>query len=177
MSTPNAPDRGQPTPARYPRWMAPILLALAFVLAHIVAPWALSLLTTRYGWVDGRPGPWNLLALVVVIPGLAFTAWMVTVHFRASPDTFLDFRQGRTLLTPGPYAVSRNPMYVVELAFWLGWALFYGSLAVLVGFLLWFALFNFVLVPYEERELEARFGSAYRDYKRQVPRWLGRRRA
>jgi protein-S-isoprenylcysteine O-methyltransferase Ste14 len=152
------------------------LLAAAFGLAHIAAPWALSLLSRRYGWEAGRPGPWNLLALLLVIPGLAFTAWMVTVHYRASPNTFVQFQQGNTLMTPGPYALSRNPMYVVELAFWLGWALFYGSLTVLIGFLLWFGLFVFVLVPSEERDLEARFGEAYRAYKQAVPRWLGWRR-
>jgi protein-S-isoprenylcysteine O-methyltransferase Ste14 len=29
-------------------------------------------------------------------------------------------------------------------------------------------------VPYEERDLEARFGEGYRQYKNTVPRWLGR---
>jgi protein-S-isoprenylcysteine O-methyltransferase Ste14 len=95
------------------------------------------------------------------------------LHFRASPGLFLELRPGQQLLTPGPYAVSRNPMYLFELAFWLGWALLYGSLAVLLGFLFWVALFHFWAVPYEERDLEARFGEAYRAYKARVPRWLG----
>jgi protein-S-isoprenylcysteine O-methyltransferase Ste14 len=42
----------------------------------------------------------------------------------------------------------------------------------LIGFLLWFATFNFVIVPWAERDLEARFGAAYRA-KARVPRWLG----
>ena len=36
-----------------------------------------------------------------------------------------------------------------------------------------FATFHFVIVPWEERDLEARFGAAYRAYKARVPRWLG----
>lgn len=39
------------------------------------------------------------------------------------------------LLRNGPYAFTRNPMYVAELALWFGWALLYGSVAVLIGFL------------------------------------------
>jgi protein-S-isoprenylcysteine O-methyltransferase Ste14 len=65
-------------------------------------------------------------------------------------------------------------MYLFELVFWFGWALFYGSITVLIGFLLWFAMFNFIIVPWEERDLEARFGEAYRQYKQVVPRWLGK---
>jgi protein-S-isoprenylcysteine O-methyltransferase Ste14 len=71
------------------------------------------------------------------------------------------------------YGYSRNPMYLSELTFWFGWALFYGSLTVLAGWLLWFLAFNFAIVPYEEHDLERRFGDAYRQYKQMVPRWPG----
>jgi len=157
--------------------MPPIYLTVLFLLVHVAAPWGLSLLSTRRGWVDGRPGRWNLLALIPVAAGIAGTIWMISLHYRASPGSFLELRPIQKLLTPGPYAYSRNPMYLSELAFWFGWALFYGSAAVLIGFLLLFGLFNFGAVPWEERDLEARFGEAYRQYKQAVPRWLGRRRA
>ncbi len=60
-------------------------------------------------------------------------------------------------------------MYLSALAIWLGWALFYGSVAVFVA-----CGVGWVLVPWEERELEARFGEAYLRYKNRVPRWLGK---
>jgi protein-S-isoprenylcysteine O-methyltransferase Ste14 len=66
-------------------------------------------------------------------------------------------------------------MYVSELTLWLGWAMFYGSVGVLIGFVI--LLVTLVAsVPYEERVLDARFGDAYRAYKSAVPRWLARRR-
>jgi protein-S-isoprenylcysteine O-methyltransferase Ste14 len=154
-----------------------LILALAFLLIHVLAPWGLSKLSTRHGWVNRRPGRRNLLTLFIVIPGIAATIGMITSHYRASPDTFLEFQQSRKLLTPGPYAFSRNPMYLMELGFWFGWALFYGSLPVLIGFLIWFILFNFVIIPYEEHDLERRFGEVYRQYKQVVPRWLGKIRS
>ncbi len=174
MSTPEVPGSKQPKRARLPHWITPIYLTALFLLVHVAAPWGLSLLSTRHGWVDGGPGRWNLLALMLVVAGIAGTLWMIALHYRASPGSFLELGPTQKLLTPGPYAFSRNPMYLFELAFWFGWALFYGSIAVLIGFLLWFAMFNFVIVPYEERDLEARFGEAYRQYKKVVPRWLGK---
>jgi protein-S-isoprenylcysteine O-methyltransferase Ste14 len=148
-------------------------MAVLFLLVLVVLPWGLSLLSTRHGWVEGRPGPRNLLALSLVAAGMAGTLWLIVLHFRASPSSFLDWRPGQQLLTPGPYAVSRNPMYLFELVLWFGWALFYGSLAVFIGFLLWWVMLNFYAIPYEERDLEARFGEAYCAYKARVPRWLG----
>ena len=96
------------------------------------------------------------------------------VAFAEAPDR-VELRQAPFLLTRGPYAYSRNPMYVSELALWLGWAVFYGNISVFIGFVILFA----VLVPgarYEERVLEARFSDAYRAYRGRVPRWLGPRR-
>jgi protein-S-isoprenylcysteine O-methyltransferase Ste14 len=67
-------------------------------------------------------------------------------------------------------------MYLAELALWLGWAVFYGSLTVFLGFWVGGLVFHFLVVPWEERALEARFGEAYIQYRNTVPRWLGLRR-
>jgi protein-S-isoprenylcysteine O-methyltransferase Ste14 len=64
-------------------------------------------------------------------------------------------------------------MYVAELASWLGWAMFFGSLAVFLGYIALLLVVNLVIVPWEEGSLEAAFGQAYLMYKRRVPRWLG----
>jgi protein-S-isoprenylcysteine O-methyltransferase Ste14 len=63
-------------------------------------------------------------------------------------------------------------MYVAELALWLGWTLFFGSLSVFLGCIALLLVMNLVLVPREERTLEAVFGQAYLMYKKRVPRWL-----
>ena len=79
------------------------------------------------------------------------------------------------LLKRGPYAFSRHPMYLSELTLLLGWMIFYGSVALLIAFVIWYVFFNFYAVPLEERVMEAHFGEAYREYKNQVPRWIGKR--
>jgi len=45
------------------------------VAVHVALPWAISLMRPRHGWVNGRPGPKNLIGLVPVAAGLAMIAW------------------------------------------------------------------------------------------------------
>ena len=45
----------------------------------------------------------------------------------------------------------------------------------LVGLAVIWAAVEFAVVPFEERRLEQRWGDTYREYRRQVPRWLGSR--
>ena len=60
------PNQESPKKARF---LSPWL---AYPLALIVwegLPWAISLLTRRYGWMESRPGLWNLLGLMLVFVG------------------------------------------------------------------------------------------------------------
>lgn len=65
-------------------------------------------------------------------------------------------------------------MYLAALITWLGWTIFYGSLAIFVALVLLWSVFVSRVVPLEERQLEAMFGDDYLDYTRSVPRWIGR---
>ncbi len=75
------------------------------------------------------------------------------------------------LLTAGPYAISRNPMYLGHLIFMLGLALSTGSRlawTILLANLPWFQ--SRVLT--DERRLREKFGEEYLAYCRRVRRWL-----
>jgi protein-S-isoprenylcysteine O-methyltransferase Ste14 len=152
---------------------SPILWIIGTLVVHVALPWAIAQLGPRYGWAEGTPALWNLIGLIPVAAGLAMIAWGGSLHFVASPSGWEMERTPRYMLVKGPYRFSRNPMYLLELAMWLGWAIFYGSLAVLIVFFLWWAVFAFRMIPREERDLEARFGETYRQYKDSVPRWFG----
>lgn len=64
-------------------------------------------------------------------------------------------------------------MHLAEFALWLGWTVFYATSDIVIGFLLMVTITALVVVPRDERKLAERFGEAYLDYKRRVPRWLG----
>jgi protein-S-isoprenylcysteine O-methyltransferase Ste14 len=124
--------------------------------------------------VAGRPGIWNSLGLIPVVAGTACFLYTMDIHFAlARWGVKLELAQSY-LLSQGPYAFTRHPMYLSELVLLLGWALFYGSVVVLIGFVVAVVVFNVLNVPLEERALERRFGEDYRQYKSKVPRWLGK---
>jgi protein-S-isoprenylcysteine O-methyltransferase Ste14 len=174
MTTPEIPGRCKR--AVFPRWLAPIYFAVVGPLVLGVAPWGLSLLSARHGWVAGRPGPLNLFSLILVGAGSACIIWIIALHWVRAPDGWDLETTPKYLLVRGPYKVTRNPIYISVLTILLGWTLFYGSVAVLCGMLVFWMFYAFVMVPWEERKLEARFGEAYRHYKSAVPRWVGRNR-
>jgi protein-S-isoprenylcysteine O-methyltransferase Ste14 len=78
------------------------------------------------------------------------------------------------LVSSGPFAWVRNPLYLGNIAIWVGFALTARLvwLAPVILFLL--GLEYHAIVRWEEELLESRLGEAYREYKSRVPRWLPR---
>lgn len=166
------PHDDRPREVRIPSWAAPLIWAVSYSLIHVAFPWALSLLAPRLGWTGHRPGVTNLPGIILVAGGVLCIVWALSLHFARlrSQEQTHDFQP--YLLVDGPYAFSRNPLYVSAFSIWLGWTLFYGSLTVLVGFFALLAGLVLRAVPSEERSLEARFGEPYLRYKEAVPRWI-----
>src|SRR5580704_12492148 len=179
MGNAKSPEPRPPRPPGIPRWLAlalaPVVWLVALPAVHAGIPWALSHLGPRYGWADGGPSGWNLLGCVPVAVGAVLLAWIMVFglsRYRELPERVPTDWSPAFLMTGGPYAISRHPMYIGELALWLGWAILYGSIPVLIGFVVLAAVVGF-LAPREERALEAKFGEVYRRYKARVPRWVG----
>jgi protein-S-isoprenylcysteine O-methyltransferase Ste14 len=102
----------------------------------------------------------------LVTAGAVAIAWAV----RAAGDVDVD--EPTSLVQTGPYAWSRNPMYV-------GWTLIDLGVGLLANtawiprLVLAVGLYtHLVVVRHEERVLVKRFGDAYREYCERVPRYL-----
>ncbi len=87
---------------------------------------------------------------------------------RAGPAGFA--RPPDRLVTSGPYAWSRNPMYLGHRVFLAGLALATGSPVAVAG-LMWQWRRLGERVHIDEERLERIFGDEYREYVRRVPRW------
>jgi protein-S-isoprenylcysteine O-methyltransferase Ste14 len=76
------------------------------------------------------------------------------------------------LVIGGPFAVTRNPMYLANTLLLIGVGLIFG----IVWFLLLAVVAAFatqkVAIEREERVLTAKFGKKYRDYAKRVRRWI-----
>jgi protein-S-isoprenylcysteine O-methyltransferase Ste14 len=174
MNATNRPTRSPSRKLRFPRWLTPFYFGVLIPLALILAPWACSLLTPHYGWSMGRPSGWQLLGLILVAAGIACVIWIIVLHYREAPEGWEFERTPKYLVRRGPYAFTRNPSFFSVIVIALGWALFYGSLSLLMGAFLGWLFFNFVVIPREERDLEERLGESYLEYKTKVPRWFGK---
>ena len=76
------------------------------------------------------------------------------------------------LVDSGPFDRLRNPLYVGNIALWVGFALTARLVWLAPITLLLLGLEYHAIVRWEETLLESRLGQAYRDYAARVPRWL-----
>lgn len=109
-------------------------------------------------------------ALVVL---LAIALFLSAVRrFRAAGTPVPGNQPTTTIVRTGPYRFSRNPIYLAFSLLQLGIALWLNSLWLVVTLLPALAVMALVVIPKEERYLEARFPSDYSSYRTSVRRWL-----
>jgi protein-S-isoprenylcysteine O-methyltransferase Ste14 len=92
--------------------------------------------------------------------------------FRAAGTPIPGDQPTTTIVRRGPYRFSRNPIYLSFYGFQLGLAFWTNNLWQLVTLVGTVVLIALVVVPREERYLEAHFPATYLPYKASVRRWL-----
>jgi protein-S-isoprenylcysteine O-methyltransferase Ste14 len=122
---------------------------------HSARPWGLP----------GNKRPYSGAGWILVGAGIAISASAV----RSASD--VDLEQPSTLISSGPYAISRNPMYVGWTLLYLGGALITRN-AWMVASLPAVAGLIHRDVLREERTLERAFGADYIRYRRLVRRYV-----
>jgi protein-S-isoprenylcysteine O-methyltransferase Ste14 len=139
--------------------------ALLAVLLHQAAP-----IPTR--WL-GTP-PLQHVGEAMILAGLSLDLWAMATMWRAKAN-ILPHRAATALVTHGPFAFSRNPIYLGNTILLLGAGLAFGMMWFLPIALLAAALTAHFAIAREEAHLNARFGRDWRNYTLRVNRWLGRR--
>jgi protein-S-isoprenylcysteine O-methyltransferase Ste14 len=73
------------------------------------------------------------------------------------------------LVTDGPYAWVRNPLYAGNGIMGFGWAVMAGPVWCAAFIAVYFVLYCIVIIPIEEKFLSERFGDEYERYRRSTP--------
>jgi protein-S-isoprenylcysteine O-methyltransferase Ste14 len=92
--------------------------------------------------------------------------------FRAAGTPVPGNQPTTVIVRAGPYRFSRNPIYLAFSLLQLGMAAGANSLWLIATLMVAIALMATVVIPREERYLEAKFGAEYLEYKRRVRRWI-----
>ncbi len=112
----------------------------------------------------GRPRPLTLIVGgLVALPGLVLRAW-ATGHLRKND----------ALATTGPYAYTRNPLYLGSFVIGLGFTIASGRLILGVVFAVLFLGIYVPVMRVEAKTLDELFGTDYQDYAASVPLFLPR---
>ena len=100
---------------------------------------------------------------LVALPGLALRAW-ATGHLRKND----------ALATTGPYAYTRNPLYLGSFVIGLGFTIAAGRLILGLLFALLFLGIYVPVMRVETKTLDELFGKDYQDYAAAVPLFIPR---
>jgi len=113
--------------------------------------------------------PYNLLlASILVTFGLFFAIWATLALFKVGEGTPVPTIPTQKLVTTGPYTLCRNPMTFGIVVYYLGISLWLNSLFAVILTTLFLLCSIAYIKLVEEKELKARFGREYEEYKRKT---------
>jgi len=140
----------------------PLLFVICVVIgvaAHFVCPYRLHL------------GPWALFAFALGLAALLLAQWGKRT-MRAAGTNVRPNLPTLSIVDTGPFAHTRNPLYLALILLYTSIGLALQSPAFLVVLVPMVLVLRFGVVLREERYLDAKFGDAYRGYKARVRRWI-----
>ena len=132
------------------------LLALPFLMVGTVT----NILKPAWFDVGGPPFPLLVVSLVVMIPGIIIWAWSVYLILTRIPQ--------KELITNGPYALMKHPLYTGVALFVLPWLGFLCNswLGLVIGGIVYIGCR--IYAPEEEKVLSQIFGVVWHDYTTKV---------
>jgi protein-S-isoprenylcysteine O-methyltransferase Ste14 len=137
--------------SRYSEWAARYRVPLGFALGVVYLVFA-------------QPTGLTLVAgAVIALMGLGIRAWAAGC-----------LEKNRSLATNGPYACTRNPLYLGSLFVGAGFALAGNSWLLGIAFVTLFAMVYWPVIRREEAFLRRQFGETYDRYAARVPLLLPR---
>jgi protein-S-isoprenylcysteine O-methyltransferase Ste14 len=156
-------------PGRAFRYLMVLPVPWVFVLAYLVGVTVKLLFFGRGSW-PVLHSVW-VAGIVLFVVGAVFAGWAWLIFHKAR-TTRVPGEASTTLVTRGPYLISRNPMYVGLAVAYLGEAALLQQVSPVAFLPLVIAYLNWIVIPVEEARLQEVFGQKYQLYRSRVRRWL-----
>lgn len=152
------------------KWGRQVLIVtfpVLFILLFLFAPgwWGFQRFSMPMG-LGGTAG--RYVGLLISASGVGMYLWTI-VLFAKARGTQVPVAPTQTVVTSGPYAVSRNPMVTSAIVMVCGAGVLFDSLSFILAGLVVPTSYLIYIKLVEETELEARFGEAYLSYKKSTP--------
>lgn len=138
--------------------------------AYVVA----GLLAQRAVAPEERPGRVRRVAAWAIAAGSLGLMASADVAFHRHKTTVNPFDPARasSLVTEGPFRLTRNPMYVAMAGALAAHAVGRGGWLTPLPVAAFVAVIDRTQIPAEEEAMAKLFGDAYAAYRARVPRWL-----
>ena len=81
----------------------------------------------RFGWSQPFPQWLKIIALLVHLPCFIFLGWVMQANTYLSPVVKIDHEREHQVITGGPYAIIRHPMYSIVIVLTLAFPIALGS--------------------------------------------------
>jgi protein-S-isoprenylcysteine O-methyltransferase Ste14 len=154
-----ASQRLEPSASRILRALALLTVIVLLSTTRIPLPWLY-----RQIWPSGIWPFW--IGAAVTVAGLLFAVW-ARRHLASNWSSDITIKEDHELITTGPYALVRHPIYTGILTGFLGTAIALSQVRGVIGFVLIFIVL-WAKLRMEEKWMRSQFGESYAIYTRQT---------
>ena len=152
------------SPNRFP--LPPIITVAAIIVCFLL---------DRFLPVGWQPEQVTLLmrgsGVMIIVLAIALDVWAFAT-FRKHQANMMPHKAASRVLMSGPFAHSRNPIYLANVLLVAGLGFAFGSRWFLLGAIgVYFLLLHFA-IKREEAHMEANFPTTWPNYKKLVRRWI-----
>jgi protein-S-isoprenylcysteine O-methyltransferase Ste14 len=137
----------------------PVTLALLLALVFAVLLFGQSIFQPETAVHEAI----EMIGIVLIVIGIAGRLWSTL---------YIGGRKSASVVSDGPYSITRNPLYVFSAVAAVGVGAQMGSITAAVGFGVACAAAFHLVILREEKYLSANLGADYRAYMAEVPRFF-----
>jgi len=144
--------------------LPPLIYLVPFVLGVLLHFWRAVPIATNFnvGLVVG----WPLIVLAIVL-----MVWALQTFKKTGEDKNVRTAT-HSIVTSGPFALTRNPMYLAMVILYFGLAIIINTLWPFLFLPIVLIVMYYGVILREEKYLENKFGEEYIDYKKRIRRWI-----